>query len=135
MLAQMRKWWNQKDDTTARLAALELAQEQLSAELTEANKELGVFRKQEAEDQAKRDSKEPWVEIRSADYNEVKGFRIELDWNEAFIQHLKEGGIQGKTEEGVVQKWLAFLYQDLVEKLEQQIIDASDKTGFKDDFV
>jgi hypothetical protein len=86
----------------------------------------------EEEIEAKRNGIEPWVEIKSADFDAVRGFKIELDWNEAFIQHLKESGVKGKTEEEVVQRWLGFLYGDLVDKLERSVIDNSDKPTTND---
>ncbi|TFH08231.1 MAG: hypothetical protein E4H14_06810 [Candidatus Thorarchaeota archaeon] len=90
------------------------------------NEELGIYRKREEADKAKYESTEPWVEIRSADFHAVRGFRIELDWNEAFVQHLKDGGMKGANDEELVQKWIAFLYHDLVEKLESKSVDIKD---------
>lgn len=77
----------------------------------------------------KYDSKEPWVEIKSADPTNVKGIRIDLDWNDAFVEHLKTNGITGKSDEEIVQKWLAHLYQDLINNMEEVIVDQrSNKT-------
>jgi len=103
--------------------------------LAEAHKELAVYRKQEEADKAKYESKEPWVEIRSEDFNDVRGFRIELDWNDAFIEQLKSSGIKGANDEEVVQKWLAILYQNLVEKLEVKSIDRKDVEKTISDYV
>jgi hypothetical protein len=114
---------------------LNTAKQQADQQLAEANRELAVFREKKAEDEARRNSKDPWVEIKSADFSDVRGFRIELDWNEAFVQHLKESGIKGTSEEEIVQKWLAFLYQDLVEKLEAKVVDKKDEKGTVSDFV
>lgn len=105
------------------------------ATLTEATNELSAFRKKEEKDKEKYESTEPWVEIRSAEFNENRGIRIELDWNDAFVNHLKESGIKGSNEEEIVQKWLAFLYQDLIEKLESKSIDRKDSEGTVSDYV
>jgi hypothetical protein len=78
------------------------------------------------------DNTEPWVNITSSSYDPVKGFRIELDWNDAFIQHLKEGGIKGRTEDEVVQKWLGLLYGDIMEKLEFSNLENSDRIRIND---
>lgn len=99
----------------------------LTRDNVELEKQLAVVREKEEKDKAKYDSKDPWVEIRSADFSDVRGFRIELDWNEAFTQHLKESGIKGSNEEEIVQKWLALLYQNLIEKLESKAIDKKDE--------
>jgi hypothetical protein len=113
-------------------------EQQLSTLQTERDnlqQELAVFRKKEEANKAKYDSKDPWVEIRSADFSDVRGFRIELDWNEAFVQHLKESGIKGSNEEETVQKWLALLYQNLIEKLESKAIDRKDVEKTVGDYV
>lgn len=102
------------------------------ARAEEMQTELNMFRDQKAEDENRRNSSEPWVEIKSADYSDNKGFRIDLDWNTAFIDYLKESGIKGKVEEEIVQKWLAMLYQHLVETLESKVIDEKDKKKIND---
>lgn len=78
------------------------------------------------------DETEPWVNISSTTYDPVKGFRIELDWNDAFIQHLRDGGVKGRNDEEVVQKWLGFLYGDLIERLESTVVDKVDKNRVND---
>ena len=50
---------------------------------------------------------EPYVEIKSSDYDPEKGIRLELDWNEPFIDALKQNGFTGIDEDQLVQKWLA----------------------------
>lgn len=140
-------WWNkdkiaaeaQRLDLDRRLSLLEpelqktrAENEQLQQQLVEHSNELGVFRKQAEEDEARRNSKEPWVEIKSAEFNEVKGIQIELDWNEAFVYYLKDNGVKAKTDEGIVQKWLMMLYADLIDKFEQREIDNSDKSRVND---
>jgi hypothetical protein len=131
MLQKFKNWWNRdKIALDARFAALSdgitaLADEKakLEEDLAKTSAELNVFRTQEAEDEAKRNSTEPWVEIKSDGIDPVKGIQIELDWNEAFIQYLKEAGIKGPNEDAIVQKWIAFLYQDLIERLEEEAIN------------
>ena len=147
MLTKLKNWWNRAelereyqkktveemlDRYSKALEEERAAKSTLQQELAETKDEVGLFRMKEAADELRRNGKEPWVEIKSADYSEVKGIHIELDWNEAFIQYLKDNGIKGKDEESIVQKWLAFLYQDLIEKLEQKVIDKSDKPRVSD---
>lgn len=125
LATDMQAAQRERDEAAAKAAALE-------AELADSKETVGVYRAKDAADKAKREGTEPWVEIKSADYSEVKGINIELDWNEAFIQYLKDNGIKGKDEDTIVQKWLAFLYQDLIERLEQKVIDSSDKPRVND---
>lgn len=74
---------------------------------------------------AKKEGTEPWVEITSSKYDEVKGIMIELDWNDAFILHLRESGMEGKDEDVLVQRWIALLYEDLISNLEERSIKPS----------
>ena len=129
MWKKIKKWWTAPNkaekELDDRLASLE-------QKLVSANEELAMFRQRNRQDEDKQHSKEPWVEIKSAEFDETKGFRIDLDWNPSFVEYLKESGIKGKTEEQIVQKWLAMLYQDLVEKLEAVVIDQKDQDQTSD---
>ena len=132
MLQSIKKWWNKdKDALNERLQQQEIllntVVENMTAELNEANTELNAFRVKEQADQDKYTSTEPWVEIKSDTVDPIHGIQIKLDWNPAFVQYLKDNGITGKDEDSIVQKWLAFLYEDIVGKLEQKVIDDSDK--------
>ena len=145
MFKRTKKWitklYTGVDEDQLRLQRIEQRinelQEQntkLKEEKEQVASELEEYKFEEQLVESKRNGTEPWVEITSANYDEVRGFRIELDWNEAFIQHLKESGIKGKSDEEVVQKWVGFLYGDLIEKLERTAID---KAGSKptNDFI
>lgn len=100
---------------------------QLETELETASSELTVLREIAKEHEDKKNSPEPWVEVVGESIDPVRGIQIKLDWNDAFIQYLKENGITGKDEDTAIQKWLALLYHDLVSNLEQRIIDNSDR--------
>lgn len=137
MLKALKEWWNRdKIRHDKMMAELERYSQALSterqeratveAQLAEAKREVEMRRLQDEADRLKREGTEPWVEIKSAKHDAVKGIQIELDWNDAFIQYLKENGITGRDEDTAVQKWLAFLYQDLIARLEQRVIDNSD---------
>jgi chromosome segregation ATPase len=104
-----------------------------TTKLDETEQELSLYRKQEEEDEARRNGSEPWVEVRSARMDPVKGIQIELDWNDAFVQYLRENGLAGRDDETIVQKWLAFLYEDLINRLEEKVIERNTPTG--DDFL
>jgi hypothetical protein len=65
-------------------------------------------------------SKNPWVEIVGEQVDPAKGIKIELDWNDAFVDHLKRNGYTGTTEEAIVQRWLTHLYQHLIESMKDK---------------
>jgi len=50
--------------------------------------------------------KQPYVEILSDKFDEKNGFEIKLDWNKQFISELAKAGIEGDTDEDMVQVWL-----------------------------
>lgn len=161
MFKKLSNWWNRDriamNETLARFEerlteteaareeerqARQVAEQQFIAELKahketeerlkEAEEAVSVYRKQEEADEARRNGTEPWVEIKSDRLDPVKGIHIELDWNDAFVQYLKDAGIKGRDDETVVQKYLAMLYEDLIGRLEQKVIDNSDKPRVND---
>ncbi len=134
------KWWNKDkirqkeiddrfDQLITAFATTAEELEDTKQELDEANSELEVYRQQDEEDAEKRTSIVPWVEIKSDTVDPVKGIQIELDWNDAFIQYLKDNGLTAKDDDAIVQKWIAMLYVDLLDKFEQEGIDNSDIIG------
>ena len=61
-------------------------------------------------------SPDPWVEIEGW-VETSEGVKVELEWNEPFVEHLKSKGISGSDEDQVVQKWIAMLMQDMTTKM------------------
>lgn len=96
--------------------------EQMSADLNE-------MRKKETERTSKYDSSEPWVEIVSEQFDPHRGIKLALDWNDAFVAHLKDAGITGVDDDEVVRKWLAYLYADIAIRMEEQELQQSDTVG------
>jgi hypothetical protein len=132
-MSRFTNWWNrdkirqqQINDRFDQLATDLISTKQ---ELDEANSELDIYRQQDEADAEKRTSNVPWVEIKSDSVDPVKGIQIELDWNDAFIQYLKDNGLTAKDDDAMVQKWIAMLYVDLLDKFEQDGIDNSDIIG------
>jgi hypothetical protein len=134
------RWWNRDkiakqaiedniNNLMNKVDALNIAFGDTKIELDKANIELESYRKQDEEDDEKRNGTTPWVEIKSDSVDPVKGIQIELDWNDAFIQYLKDSGLSAKDDDSLVQKWIAMLYVDLLDKFEQQHIDDSDIIG------
>jgi hypothetical protein len=91
---------------------------------------LPIVEKAKDVDQRK-NSSVPWVDINTADFDLSTGFKIDLDWNDAFIAYLRQNGIKGQTDEIIVQKWLAFLYEDIVGRIEQDSVKESVATDQK----
>lgn len=138
MITSIKNWFNkdklQQQKVEARMKQIEsLVEDQkfeldkTRAELKVSDEELSVLRTKEAEANEKHSSVEPWIEIKSDGIDPIKGMVIECDWNPAFIQFLKENGITSKDENVAVQKYIAMLYADIVEQMDQQIIEDSDK--------
>lgn len=127
--ALKRLFTKRKREKEALLTQLSSLQETVAALTTSeatATMELKELRDAEAAKKQKYDSKDPWVEITSMEYNEVKGIQISLDWNDAFVNELRHNGYTGTDDAIVVQKWLAVLYEDLMGNLEAQAIERSD---------
>ena len=59
----------------------------------------------------KRKSQEPWVKVLNMNVNQDNprnGF-FELDWNDEFVNMLKQHGYQGQTDEEIVDRWFQTL--------------------------
>jgi hypothetical protein len=63
-----------------------------------------------------KESDNPWVDIKGWATDE-HGVKVELDWNESFVNYLKENGITGTSDEEIVQKWITYLMNDMSAKL------------------
>lgn len=78
--------------------------------------------KQRLADRDMQASTDPWVQITGKGNDPVKGVEISLDWNDAFIEYLKQQKIQGVTPIVAVKKWLAFVNLHIIDELEQQAV-------------
>ncbi len=103
----------------------------LTQQLEKVEAELATI-KEKAREEDHQTSTEPWFELVGQSVDPIKGLEFHSDWNPAMIQYLKENGINDKEEDLAIQKFIAFLYQDLIEKFEQRIIDNSDKKTVSD---
>ncbi len=131
------KWWNKNKIRQQELETklehvcslsedLAKRNDELYKELIDSTIKLKEFEDKEKEIQDKQNSTEPWVEIKGERVDPVRGISLELDWNPAFIEYLKDNGITGADEDLIVQKWLSLLYGDLIEKFEERVIDNRD---------
>jgi len=64
-------------------------------------------------------SKEPWVYVRGESIDPEKGLRLDMDWNEAFVKHLRSQGVKGTKDEDVVSCWLTMVNQQLLGQVEE----------------
>lgn len=62
-------------------------------------------------------SEAPYVEIVGSDIDPRQGLKINLDWNDAFVDYLRQNGFKGTTDEAIVQLWLTHLYKNMVDKM------------------
>lgn len=95
-----------------------LRREQLAADRSEKLKAHEQYVK------TMKESLDPWVDIQGFTETD-SGIRLQLDWNDAFVNYLKENGISGTDDENTVQKWVTLLLRDMADRLEE---DRSEKT-------
>ena len=59
--------------------------------------------------------KEPWVNVLELGVNpeNAQAGYIELDWNDEFVNMLKQSGYEGKSEEEIVDRWFQTLCQTI----------------------
>ena len=63
-----------------------------------------------------KESSEPWVEVLGA-VDTSQGVRIELDWNDAFVEYLRENGVAGIDDELIMQQYITLLLRDMAETM------------------
>lgn len=137
MIKTFLNWWNRDkiereriyaqiatlSESVAEFHAADVASKQVIEEL---NTELTAFRTQAAEDDERRNGTTPWVEIKSDKVSPTKGIELELDWNDAFVEYLRDNGFVAEQDEQVVQTWLLMVYKELMDNLEDKSIEKSD---------
>jgi len=128
MINWIKKLFNNNDQTVAQQADQIKQLQQQTEQLQQLLEKKTVSSKG-----GPTDENVPWVNLKSAEYDPATGFRIDLDWNDAFIKQLKDNGIDGPNEDVIIQKWLAFLYEDVVKKLgSKQELDKEEKNIVSD---
>lgn len=70
----------------------------------------------EVEESKKPEKETPRVEILGIVHDLEKGVKISLDWNQEFVDYLRENGVLGEDDEVVVQKWITMLFRDILEE-------------------
>lgn len=54
----------------------------------------------------KKKKPEPYVNILETTHDPEHGYKFKLDWNDEFVEYLKENGYSGDTDELIVEKWM-----------------------------
>ena len=98
--------------------------EEMKDEQTLRMEEARVRREQEAEERRKyvdtmKASPDPWVDVIGMTETD-KGVKVDLDWNDAFVDYLRSEGIHGADDDQVVQKWITLLLRDMADKMEER---------------
>lgn len=130
----LKQWWNKDKDEIKRLNQVLQEEREQSAKMLADLEQLrldnitlqGNFDEYKTANPSPEDyqaSTIPWFTLSTKHLDEVKGLQVELDWNEAMVQHLKDNGHTGRDDEILIQKWIAMLYEDMVEQLEHKIIN------------
>ena len=70
-------------------------------------------------------SDDPWVSFIGEVRDTEKGQRLEMEWNTAFVEFLREIGLTGADEEQLVQKYITALLYDMEERNNEE----KDDTG------
>lgn len=60
----------------------------------------------------------PWFKMVTVGYDPDKGDELEFGYNSAWIKHLKDRGITGKSPEEIINNWIALLNMETI--LDQQ---------------
>ena len=112
------KFWNRiTGKVDAKLQLMIQTTEQLKKENIELNGQVNLLREQVESRNKKLSSNEPYIELVSDGFDVEKGIKIDLDWNSALIEHLKENGLQGTNDYEVVRKYLAHMYLNIIEEM------------------
>lgn len=92
------------------LAKAELVEDETEREISvlQAQAEVGEIDSFQAEKEIATLRGEPWVRIVNDGVDlaaGIDGYFFEFDWNEIWINVLKENGYVGRTEESIIQAW------------------------------
>ncbi len=71
-------------------------------------------------------SDEPWVTIKGMIHDPKKGIRIELDWNDAFVKHLRNNGYKGVGDDAVIQRYIAVMAKQVAEDMSEDQINENE---------
>lgn len=120
-----------KQEMEEQKIAEQKAEEERLAARVEEERQVQIQLAAEKLNEDKMNSDEPWVEMVGESVDPEKGIKVELNWNPAFIKYLREGGIQGASEEECAQRWLAMVAQDVDSRVGDHDNDGKDDSEFE----
>lgn len=126
--AELEKNRKKEAEEQARAEMMAEVKAQIMAELqTEQEQKVALAaeeRKRNAAERAEyvknmKASKEPWVDVEGI-ISDGHGVGIELDWNDAFIDHLRAEGLTGTDEDQIIQKYVTLLLRDMADQIDEE---------------
>lgn len=66
-----------------------------------------------------KESTDPWVEV-LGNVETPQGVKVDLEWNDAFIEYLRTNGFTGTDEDAIVQKWITLLLRDMADTMDEE---------------
>lgn len=96
--------------------------EEMEDKIDNVIKYVDELKAEERRKNAKYNSDEPWVEIKNMVDNEKGGVKMELDWNDAFITHLRNNGFVGENDDILIQQYISVMSQ-------QVAVDMTEESG------
>lgn len=59
--------------------------------------------------------------IKAMSYDDETGkIKIDMDWDDEFVNYLKRNGFNGATDESIVHKYVATLYQNMLARQQEE---------------
>lgn len=76
----------------------------------------------------KRFSRKPWINVVSEGMDSSGQAKVEFDWNDAFIMHLKANGFNAAaSEEEIVREWFQALHNEQIATLIAEVQEERDR--------
>lgn len=66
------------------------------------------------------DESQPWCAVIGQGIVDGQ-LKLELDWNEAFIEFLLSNGFTGTSDEDIVSKWMLMVHKELSETTKEEV--------------
>lgn len=113
-----------REEEEARQWELDIARDEAAKAERERIEEEEKARKEEVA--RMKASEEPWVEIKGIVQDPERGIKIDLDWNDAFVKHLRQNGYTGADDNAVVQRYVAVLAKQVAEDMADDQINENE---------
>jgi hypothetical protein len=94
----------------------------LELEILDIDLSLGLIEQQPYEKQCATIKGEPYICVLNSEYNpedKLDGLYFEFDWNDKWIDELREAGYTGFTEDQIVERWFTDICRGVVQSQDQ----------------